>query len=755
MVWKNGHTGRMRKGWAFSFVALGLFSLLGQVVLLREILGVLYGNEFFIGWTLFAWLLWTGLGAWAGGRGGGGGGQAPGWAARCPIGAAVLLPAVMALVRAGRLLPGRVPGAIPDMLPALFLSGVVLAPVCVVLGVQFVLSVRACQATDAGRTLGRAYALETAGFVIGGLLYSFVLVRVNGFRVAAGLGALNVLASAAMAAAADIPRRTLRLALPVLGGASVLLAVLGGRLEHVTSAWRYPGQELLKVHNSLYGNLAVTRIGAQVNFHENGFLLGAAEEPLAAEQLVHYPMLWHPAPRRVLLIGGGFNGALAEILKHDPEQVDYLELDPALVGLARRHLSSAGRAALDDPRVCTVFADGRFHLHETVAAGNSGRYDAVIVNLPNPGTVLINRFYSLEFFREVRRHLAPGGVLGMRLAFAPDYLSRELEDLGASIHRTLRSVFAAVSILPEYEILYLATAEPVPPPAAAELIHRYQVRSLQTDFVIPPAIEYRLSSDRIRSVRAAFDANPRARLNRDARPIACYYQFVQWLSSFHPRLAALAGHAGRPSWRWAISPVVLLAFVLVSARRRAHRLGAWAMGIGSFSLMTCELAILLAFQVFRGYLYYKIALVIAALMLGMALGTAAGTRRLARATPCRLAGIHVLLAGYAAGLLLFIRELAPGWIGQSLWLEWAFLLLAAAIGALVGYEFPVANRIYLGPEGGPRRNPGTIYALDLVGSCVAALLAGLWLLPVLGMIGTLGVLAGLNAALALLCLGRN
>ena len=76
-------------------------------------------------------------------------------------------------------------------------------------------------------------------------------------------------------------------------------------------------------------DLAVTALDRQLNYHENGLLLGAENEPQASENLAHLSLLAHPAPRRVLLIGGGFNGVLGEILKHAPDRVDYVELDPA------------------------------------------------------------------------------------------------------------------------------------------------------------------------------------------------------------------------------------------------------------------------------------------------------------------------------------------------------------------------------------------------------------------------------------------
>lgn len=744
----------MRQALAFSFVVLGVSSLVGQVLLVRELLFVFYGNEFFIGWTLFGWLAWVALGAWLCGRLGLGRERAVRAVVAAHGATALLLPASVALVRASRLLLGTVPGAVPDLAPAVALSFFALAPLCLALGAQFVLAARAWKtvapAEEAGRVLGRAYALETAGFVFGGLLFSYWLVVANEFRAAGFVGGLNAMAGFALCAGFREKALWPRLALLVAVAAAALGIFRGARLGRATDTWRFPGQVLVESRQSIFGQLAVVAVDRQLNYYENGLLLGAENEPMAGELLAHLPMLWHAAPRRVLLVGNGFNGALGEILRHDPVSVDYVELDPRLIELARKYAAPVRRAALADPRVHVWNVDGRFHLNRLAAAGTPAGYDVAIVNLPNPATALINRFYTREFFRAVRRQLAPGGVLAVRLAFSPDYLGPELANLGTCIFRTLQEEFGAVAILPDYEIFYLATAAATPPPTAAELVARYRERGLRTDFVVPPYLEYRLATDRIGQVRAAFAANTTARINRDGTPIACHYNLAYWLRSFHPRAAEAADRLGALGWPWGagVAAVAVLGMALAGRGRGARRLGAWAMGIGSFTLMACELVLLLAFQTFCGYLYYKLALILAALMLGMALGTALGTHWLARARLRTLAIIHAGVAVYAVGVAMFLRFASgAGWNSFG-GLEACFLALAAIIGGLVGFEFPLANRIYLAGDEHAGRREAVVYAVDLVGSCLGALAIGLWALPVLGMETTLAVLAGLNAVTA-------
>ena len=147
------------------------------------------------------------------------------------------------------------------------------------------------------------------------------------------------------------------------------------------------------------------------------------------EETVHYAMAQRPDARRVLLISGGVSGTAREVLKYPVEAVDYVELDPLILEVARRFLPES----LADPRIHVIQADGRLFVRQT-----HERYDVVIVDVPDPSTSQLNRFYTREFFAEVRRILAPGGVLSFSLGTYENYLGKELARLIGVAHRTLR-----------------------------------------------------------------------------------------------------------------------------------------------------------------------------------------------------------------------------------------------------------------------------------------------------------------------------
>ena len=456
----------MKQALAFSFAVLGVTSLIGQVILIRELIIVFYGNEFFIGWVLFSWLLWVGLGSLTAGKFVGQSLEAAQGLIRCHLLAAVFLPTGVILARCSRLIVGAAPGEILDILPALAYSFFSLAPLCLLLGAQFVIAARTGESLNRRSALncilGEGYVYETIGFAIGGVLFSYWFVATNEWKTSSWIAGLNIIAGFALHVRSRdraFPRRVALIA------ASTLMAIvflLARPIDERTARFRFPGQNLVGARHSIYGNLAVTEREGQHNFFENGLFLATDRDEMANEYVAHFPLLYHPAPKTVLLIGNGFNGALNEILEHAPDRVDYVELDPELIRLTRAYLSEELNKAFEDPRVRVTVSDGRFFVKRR-AATEEPAYDVIIVNLPNPSTVLMNRYFTREFFLEARSLLKPDGVFSTRMVFAPDYLSRELENLGASVYQSLRSVFDHVAILPEYEIFYIASARNLPP----------------------------------------------------------------------------------------------------------------------------------------------------------------------------------------------------------------------------------------------------------------------------------------------------
>ncbi|MFA7255730.1 MAG: hypothetical protein WC133_06505 [Candidatus Omnitrophota bacterium] len=747
----------MKKILIFSFFILGFSSLISQVVVIRELAMSFYANEFFIGWILFCWLLGTAAGSALGSRLSRDIHSAFRSLVICHGLTALLFPVAIVLIRAGKLILGTPPGALPELLPSLIYSFVALVPLCGVLGIQFAVAARA-QASqtpkgEATRTVGWGYFWECLGFIAGGIIFSFVLVFANEFRVAAILAALNlVMVFWVFRVFFEKKKKAQWLLALVAIVLPAWLFISSVSLQQQTSQFRFPNETLLRTENTIHGNVAVTRSGPQYNFYQSGLFLGADREDLQSEYLVHFPMLAHPAPQKVLLLGTGFNGPLQQILKHGPREVRAVELDPKLLEIIRSFLPKDLEATLRDPRVRLGAGDPRDFLKK-----EDETFDVVIANFPDPASVLINRNYTEQFFRSVRAHLTADGVFATHITFAANTLTPELERLGSSVYATLSQVFPAVSVLPEDTLFFLASAEKTVSWSSQEMIARLSEREIRPDFVTADQIRYRLTNDRVERVTAALSNAIWKTKNTDLRPRTCYFVFLRWLSQFNPRISeAFFFLAAIPF------PVILalglsvLLFFAGSSRKPQkgiRKLACLSMGIAGFSLMAFEIVMIYLFQAAFGDLYYRLAWVITMFMAGLGAGTWAALYLKKIPERFGLAGLHMMNAAFFFLLVkVCVRIFSRGFfLGEEY--QFVFLGMALLGGLAAGATFPFANRLYLVQGEGDRL--GSVYAADLGGSALGALLTAGFFIPIWGVPQTLILLGAVNVLLVLLLLFRK
>ena len=703
-------------------VLIGFTAAIAQIVLMRELMVVFCGNEISLGLMLGSWLFWTAVGSGIAGR-----------FAREPRRlmaglealVAVALPATILAVRASRAALATVPGESLGPGPMLLGSLLTLSLFCMLSGALFAAGSRLYAdqaATSTGEATGSVYLLEALGSAAGGMLAGLVLVRYAApLEIALGLGLLNLLAAASLVIRGRLARGA---AMGALAGMAVLLALPFGvpRLEAVSLERFWRGFHLVANRNSVYGNLAVVRTDGVSSLYENGLNLFNVPDPAAAEEAVHYALLEHPWPRSLLLIGGGVNGSLAEALQHASlERIDYVELDPAILDLF---------PVQRDPRVRVHVTDGRLFLKTT-----ADTFNVIIVNLPDPQTAQLNRFYTLEFFREAERKLSGNGILALRLSAAEDYISPELAAFLRSIYKTLRAVFPEVTAIPGETVHFFAARRTgVLANGSEELLARLRARRLKTSYVREYYIPFRMMPDRMADLDRQIAPRPETPVNRDFAPVAYYFDVALWSSRFNHGYRDLFRAMAGVDFRWLAGAAGVLLLVMAAKKRQARTAAACCTAAMGFTLIGLEMLLLLAFQAIYGYVYQQLAVIIAAFMAGMALGSWLALRAPARQ------GIRTLVylqvgAAIAPLLLCAVFEAVTPVL---------FPVLALLCGMLGGCEFPVASRIFCA------RNPGTLYALDLAGSCLGAVLFSVYLIPVFGFLRTAVLAAMVSLAPALM-----
>lgn len=200
------------------------------------------------------------------------------------------------------------------------------------------------------------------------------------------------------------------------------------------------------------------------------------DEHVYHEMLVHLPLLSHPAPRSVLIIGGGDGGTLEEVLKHPIESVTMVEIDREVVEVSRRYLPSIAGGAFDDPRARLHIADGVAVVRDT-----TDRFDAILVDSTDPqgpGVAL----FSEAFYRACARVLASDGVLAVQsgsLLYQRDLLELAARHLGA-VFPSVIPYWAAVPAYPGTLWSFTLASQAIDPrrPAADEIARRIEARRI-------------------------------------------------------------------------------------------------------------------------------------------------------------------------------------------------------------------------------------------------------------------------------------
>jgi spermidine synthase len=722
-----------------ALVLIGFTAACAQIVLMRELMVVFCGNEISIGLVLGTWLFWTAVGSFAAPAG-----EAVRVVAILEGLLALALPATVLAVRALKAALQPVPGEIFGPGTLLLIAFVTLSVCCALCGALF----PAASRFFGNQAAGTAYLWEAIGSAAGGLVAGLALIRfLDPVQAAWALGLLNGLVACTFAARLRGRGRFLLAVAPAI----LAWCVLSGGLAR-WDAWSmrrlWPGFRLIAARNSVYGNLAVVESEGGRSLYENGLRLFTVPDPEAAEEAVHYALLEQPWPRSILLIGGGVNGSATEALRHPSvERLDYVELDPAILDMARDFFPREWAALRADARVHVHVTDGRLFLKTTAL-----RFDAIVINLPDPQTAQLNRFFTAEFFREAAAKLTDTGVVSFSLAGSENYIPANLAELLRSMNQTLRSVFPEVTAMPGETVHFFAAKRPgVLAAGPDQLLARLQARRLDTHYVREYFIPFRMAPDRVRDLESQIRPLAETPVNRDTRPVAYYFDVALWSSQFHQgyrvafRALAKAGFGVAAGITGALALFAIAGCRLLRSKEGRLRASAGfctvAMGFAAIGL---EILLLLGFQAAYGYVYTQLALLIAAFMAGVAAGSFCGLRCAAwneRPVPSLLAAVQAITALVCLGAGMAAASVA------------LFPVLAFVAGSLCGFEFPLAARLF---TAGQARGAGTLYALDLAGSCLGALLFSIYLVPVFGFLRTgllmalVSLAAGLTAMLSYL-----
>ncbi|MDY0110055.1 MAG: hypothetical protein RBT60_08985 [Candidatus Krumholzibacteria bacterium] len=650
-------------------LCVGFATMLGLVILLRELGVACFGNEIVYVLGLAVWLLAAAFGA-AGSR----------WQRMsipvATLSYAAILPASVCLARALRLLPAVAPsgelglgaitaGAILVMAPAGALSGLL----------QHV--------ADSQRALppggvDRDQVSLCVGSACGGLAAG--LLPALGVPALAGALLAGAVASGALAAGGRRRRGLgLAVAFALLAG-----AVSSGGWDRAMTRWNHPG--LLQTRELSGGRLTIADT-------ENGLAVYRDDALLHVEQrsqghgpgslaLVHLAATQCEQPPRVLLLGGWLEALRPALAAYAAGQVVNVEPDRELIDLA------APYTALPPPRDEVVHADPIAWL-----LGTNDRFDLILSVLAEPLTAGANRVWSLDFYGLCARRLHDGGVLAVRLRTGDAVWTLRQARRIAAIHRALDQVFAHVQVLPGPITVLLASQRPLQREPEVLAARWREVGAAPSEEVNADWLRLRWQGHRTGEATSLLAAAA-VPANTDLRPVAFADNLIWDLGVLIPGLGWR--EVPLPS-RWLMPIVAGGVLVVIWLRRRRHAAAILAAGYAGLAASILTSVLLLYHQSLHGLLYRDLGFVLALVKLAEAGGcklAAAWPGRVWRKNPASrwpLPALLVVISLWSflvtVGLLLGSNVITCG-----IWL--------AGIGLLTGM---VADAIVRGGTIGTRR----------------------------------------------------
>ncbi|MFO7930391.1 MAG: hypothetical protein R6U97_03205, partial [Desulfosalsimonas sp.] len=353
------------------------------------------------------------------------------------------------------------------------------------------------------------------------------------------------------------------------------------------------------------------------------------------------------------------------------------------------------------PELNIIHQDARLFVNQT-----DNTYDAVIVNLPEPETFQINRFYTKDFFSLVRSRLEDNGVFCFHSGSVGNYVSDIRRRKISTLHETASAHFPEILMLPGQRLYFLCADFPlnarIPELLAEKGIETRYVSGYYAGNITPQRISG-LESSLLSGVHS----------NTDFFPRLVGIMFSEWFEEFDTSPAFFLGLLG----------VAIAAYLARSTGEEFVLFTTGAMTMGG------EVLVIFAFQIFFGYIYLQIGLIVTVFLAGLLPGAVIGERlsRMGRRlfvwtdTVLIVSMLVFMAALYSAGSLL------PGYM---------FLFFGAVVSFACGIQFPVALHL------GGSENPAAVraFSADLIGAAAGTLAVSVVLMPHAGLLWTAAAL---------------
>lgn len=572
-------------------------------------------------------------------------------------------------------------------------------------------------ALNDGALPSKTYAVDTIGAVIGG----FVSFFSNIFSFPQSVSALFIVFVALYASL--IKRK-----IPYNSILAVILFLIFIPVNSFVNSLHFSilkmeDGSLKEMKETPYGRISLSSDEGQAALFFNNSL-SFESESVSSEDLVHLPFLCVENPKNVLLIGGVSEGVLKEVFKHNPENVDVVELDKEMIELPKKYISDERFDGLKDKRTTLHITDGRSFVK------HCQKYDAIILSQMGQNSISENRFFTEQFFNDCFDKIRDKGVLAFRLKGAENYQTDILLKRNASIIKPLLKKFGKVMVFPQSTVLVVALKEKEI--SFSEIEKRFEERQIKANLVSPAYLKYLWENERRKKIEnLIFGRDWEA--NSDLKPLAYLLTLVIETARNFPVIYSTSHFF--EYLRRAFFSIIIIFFTALLFTRIFLKIDRSAITVftAGFWGMSYEISLLVYYQLKNGVLYKDIGVLTSLFMLGLALGASFFPKKIGHFSRA----IYIFFIALLSAIFVCLLNLIS--------IKIIFFVLFSFGGFLSGSLFKIAESLSKERGDGLLRK---LYFLDLLGGALGAVFSTLVLIPVFGLKSSFFVMA----LLALLCL---
>jgi len=721
----------------FVILAYGLFSISAQTLVFREFITSFESNDITIGIFFACWFLWIAIGAMlvnASKR------LTDFLLANIELLYLSYIPAFVLqvlLIIHIRQIADIAPYTLLPIPAALLLSALVNAPVSFITGLLFPLTCRwvALETTPA---VSRVYLLESLGSFIGGLgttvLLTFGISSVKIFLLIAFILSLAVLPSLFV-----VSHHSRKITVPPV---FLLVLILGFAAafdadKPLANYLRTVKWSRLLPTDSLTGSFQTAQAEYLYGLYQNqwvavrqGSVVEAVPDPTSAGRIVALTLSQNPKASRVLVIGSGL-GLCREFLQlpqidsvvwanPDGEYVRrVLEFVPQQMSISDKRFDSF----TDDPRA--------------LLSRQKERFDLVIVNLPDATSSILNRYFTIEFYEQLKTALGSSGVLAVRIPAGENIMGTELATIGASTKLTLEQIFSRIVLVPGDNSWFIVSDSNNLTGDPGILRERFASIPNAANSYPPNGLLSIYLPDRAAKAFDAYNAvdlPAEHLLNRDSRPLANLYALLLAAKQSDAPVTLFFKHlllAGLPVFLVPVIIYVILRLIFVLTSPAAVRASTFDFTFLLFSTGVVGIGVVIVlmylYQTRFGSLYLHIGAISSMYMAGLAAGATIANRLLQRKY---LRNSETLLV---AVLLIHCAVLtAVAFWPASGWSHISFAAAFIVCGLCAGSYFPITGNLLAVNGLDTTQASIRLEYADHIGAAAGGLLAALVLIPILG-----------------------